>query len=51
MVLAMTRAELRTLLDHLLVEHLRRMPNATAAETLAELRRLLADEAPKARKH
>lgn len=47
----MTRTELRTLLDHLLVEHLRRMPKATAAETLAELRRMLADEMAKARKH
>jgi hypothetical protein len=42
----MTRTDLRKLL-----EQVRRMPNATPAEALEELRRLLADETAKARKH
>jgi hypothetical protein len=49
-VLAMTRTDIPKLLDRLLVEHLRRMPKATPAETLSELRRLLAEERAKATK-
>ena len=42
----MSEAALRKLL-----ERIRRMPNATPAETLAEFRRLLAAEQPKTPKH
>lgn len=34
-----------------LLAQLRRMPNATPAETLAEFRRLLAEQMAKPRKH
>jgi hypothetical protein len=43
---AMTKPALRQLL-----EQLRRMPNPTPAEALAELRRLLANEVAKPPKH
>jgi hypothetical protein len=49
-VLTMTKQEIQRVLDRLMLAHQRRMPRATAAETLSELRRLLAEEAAKARK-